>query len=332
MMDNKSTGLEGPGEPSTLSEFLHSNEPASKYLKRLEQVLGAPGEAEREASADLCIAEPGLLQKAVELSRLASDEKVSSRIRIAVRAWASEIIRGIEPGLQDWGRFGGVSPEGELSLLARRLRNIRKKGSREEVVQAEHLLRLGLTVIVTRGEFDTVATLAAIHQSLQPEKPDQKALSKNIRNLALRASPKLLESLAELTRLVRFESDPLREDIARLQEQVLSLRDRNLNLQQGKERLLGEVHQLTEENEGLKKRLQEAEARIGGVLGGADQDMIEVKARFRNALTRKLEPNLREATEGLEHDPPNVVFAVHRIKVAEREIGKELEWLARSSD
>jgi FtsZ-binding cell division protein ZapB len=332
MMDDESKKMERSREPSSLGEFLRADLPASKYLKRLEEVLGAPGEAEREAAADACIAEPGLLARAVELSRLAGDEKVSSRIRHAIRSWSSEIIRGADPELQDWGRVGSVSPEGELSLLAKRLKNVRQKGSKEEVAQAEQVLRLGLTVIATRAEFDLVAALASIHQSLRSGRLDQRAISKSIRNLSLRASPKLLENLAELTRLVRLESDPLREEIARLQEQVQSLRDRNLVLQQGKEGLQEEVDRLKTENEGLKKRLLEAEAKIGGVLGGADQDMIELRARFRNVLRRKLEPNLNEAIEGLEHDPPNVGFALHRIKVAEREIGKELEWLATSSD
>lgn len=332
MMDDESKEAEGAAQPSTLSEFLKGDLPASRYLKRLEDELGPPSEAERETAAELCISEPELLSKAVDLSRLATDEKVGSRIRQAIRSWSSEIIRGSDPNLQDWGHVGGVSPEGQLSLLATRLKNVRKKEGREEVAQAEQLLRLGLIVTATRLEFDPVDTLASVYQALHPKKPDQGALSRRIKNLALRASPKLLESLADLTRLVRFESDPLREELSRKNEQVQSLLARNFGLKRVKEKLEEDVAQLTAERDDLRTKLREAEAKIGGVLGGADQDMIELKARFRNALKRKLEPNLKEANEGLEHDPPNVAVAVHRLGVAEREIRKELEWLATSSD
>jgi hypothetical protein len=72
------------------------------------------------------------------------------------------------------------------------------------------------------------------------------------------------------------------------------------------------------------------EVKIGGVMGGADQNMIELKARVRNLLRKKLQPNLDEALLGLEHEPPQVEFAQHRLNILKREIWKEVEWLTKS--
>ena len=294
---------------------------------------GAPSEAERSKALELCVSEPALLARAVDLVRLAVAEKTDSRIRSALRAWASELIRSRDPELQDWGRFGGVSPEGELSLLAKLLLRVRKgKGDRDAEVAAEQVLRVGLAVTATRTEFDAAASLFSVFEALHPARPDRRDLGKKVRAFALNASPTLIENLAALVRLVRFETDPIREEVADLRSRLQAARDRATNLQQQCDIQAKEVEVLANSNEELRQTLNQAERKIDGVMGGADHDMLEFRARVRTLLTRKLKPNLDEARDGLDHDPPHVEVARHRLGAAEREIGKELEWLNQFSD
>jgi len=322
---------EGTGEDcSTLSQFLQGDLPASKYLKLLEDVIGAPGESEREVATELCVAEPALISKVVELSRLSNEPKVDARIRSAIRAWSIQIIREIDPELQNWAKLGEASPDGNLSLLGKRLRTARKKGDKEAVASAEQVLRLGLIVTSTHPDFDIVLSMASLQRSLTKERTDQRALSQKMSKFALRSSPKMLESLAELTRLVRFETDPLRADLAEMEKHLQSCRNRRYDLQNSNERLEQELDEERTANAELKSKVAELEAKIGGVMGGADQDMIELKARVRNLLKKKLQPNLDEALVGLEHQPPQVEFAQHRLNLLKREISKEVEWLAKS--
>jgi hypothetical protein len=322
---------EGAGEDcSTLSQFLQGDLAASKYLKRLEDVIGAPGETERELASELCLAEPALISKVVELSRLSSDPKVDSRIRSAIRALSMQIIREIDPELQDWAKSGETSPEGNLSLLGSRLRKARVKANKEAIASAEQVLRLGLIVTSTHPDFDIVSSLALLQRSLTKERTDQRTLSQKMSKFALRSSPKVLESLAELTRLVRFETDPLRADLAEMEKHLQSCRNRNFDLQNSKDKLEQELEEERKLNDDLKAKVAELEVKIGGVMGGADQNMIELKARVRNLLRKKLQPNLDEALLGLEHEPPQVEFAQHRLNILKREIWKEVEWLTKS--
>jgi predicted nucleic acid-binding Zn-ribbon protein len=300
--------------------------------------LGAPSEAEREKALELCVSEPALIAKAADLARLASADDVDSRIRSAIRAWASDIIRNQASELQDWGRFGGSTPEGELSLLAKRLREVRHRAKKYEgqasaaTASAEQIVRLGLVVTATRPDFDLIASLSSVCETLRTGKQDKKALDRNARKLALGASPKLLENLAALTRLTRFETEPLRAELAELRSQLQTSRDRTRDLQEKCQAQGNEIERLKSSNEALQSKLGQVQKRIEGVMGGADQDMLELRARYRTLLNRKLRPNLEEAQDGLEHDPPNIEVARHRIGVIGREIKGELEWLKQFSD
>jgi hypothetical protein len=318
--------------PNTLSEYLVGKTSAAAFLKRIESDFVAPSEAEIESAVEFALAQPSSLAKATELCRLGIDQKVDSRVRASLRNWAIEIIRASHPDLQDWARSGGVSPEGALSILSRKLRLTRKRQDKSSAFVAEQVMRLGLIVTATWPNFDLVWSLSDSCSALHPGPASRNELHDRVRGYVLKASPKALESLMRLTRLVRMEGDPLRQELGEAKDQLQSARERNQVLQNQCGERARRIETLEQENEELTRRLAAIERSIEGVEGSADQDMIELRARYRSTLNRKLLPNLNDALEGLTHDPPILDVATHRIKLAARTIQGELEWLQEFLD
>lgn len=325
-------GAESSETPSSLCGYLKGNFAASKYYKKLETTLGAPSEPERAAALELCNSDPALLAKVVELARLASNDKGHSRIQKSIRRLASDIIRSSDPELAKWGLLADASPDGQLGILATRLRKTRKGKDKSEIARDEQILLLGLAVTSTRIDFDVAASLFTVFVNLNPDKPDKRSLDDRVTKFALRASPRLLESLGSLTRLVRLAAGELEEHLMEMKRDLEASRERTRDLQDKNRTQIQQLKEMQVERDQLAKRLEETEGKIAGVKGGRDQDMIELRARFRKLLTKTLRPNLEEAFDALEHSPSVTEVAIHRIKVANRDIEKELEWMSQYSD
>lgn len=321
-----------PDLPATLSRFLSDEGSAASFLKILEDRPEFPGDAEIDEAVDLCLENPPLFGKALELCRLGTDVKASSRVRVPLRRWALELIRASDPELQDWARSGTVSPEGAISVLARNLREKRKHEDKVAIAVAEQVLRLGLVVTATWPNFDLVWSLSQISAALHRGNSGRNDLQNQLAGFVLRAAPKSLESMARLTRLVQLEADPLRAELGQAKVQLEQFREKYTALQQEHRQRSDRIKELEAEKDELESRLAEAEGRIRGVEGGADQDMIELRARYRSTLNKKLRPNVQDALESLDHQPPVLEVANHRIKLAERIIQGELDWLKEFLD
>jgi len=318
--------------PTTLTEFLKAEMPAAKFLKSMNDMAELPGDDDQAEALSLCLSDAKYLARAIDLVRLGTRGDIDRRIRRLMQNWCVQIVRGSHPDLAEFRRIGGISPEGGISKVASKLKEARKKDDKQKIVIAEQILRVSLIEAASRPGFDISNGLVEIHRSLHLERPDKKELSARLEKYFLRAPQKVIENASALARLLRQETQPLRDEISLLRGKLDQVEAKNTKLIEEHESLKLNIAQLREENEKLNSEIDAEKGKLVGVQGGADHDRIELVARFRSTLKKKIQPNVEEASEGLGHSPPNVEFAKHRVKLLKRLLEEELEWLDQSLD
>lgn len=320
--------------PRSLPDYLKSKgAAASLYLGALDRrETQLPDEAEREATAELIAADNKLLVKVAELVRASIDRKHEPWVRKQMLSWGAEVLRSRRPDLANWGQVASANPDVELGQLAIHLRKARQEKDKVTVSEAELLIVIGMSVLSERADFDVLGALSALYSGLNPTKTDVAAAQKRAKKALVRASPKLLESFALISKLSSIALEAVRAQFTAASTAVLDIRDRYNVARVTIDNQALEMAALQAQTAQLVTELTAARAQIAGVKGGAAHDMIEVRARFRQFLVRKLSPLVNDASEALNIDPPFPDVTKQRLDLVKNELEKELQWLSQFSD
>jgi hypothetical protein len=329
----QATDLPSEELPRSLEEFLAGKCAPSAYFKVISKNRATPPDDESTRRAvEVALNDPHALSRAIEVVRAGADDKVEGRIRRAIMAFGSEIIRSSSPDHSEWGTRGTVSTDSEIGLLARGLRKARASKDKDAIVRAEAALLLGLSVGIARADFDVIGTLAAVNANIHEEKPTPLSAIKQMKRSLRRASTKGLENFALVNTIVAAKLEESRVQLAQNVEQNRNLRDQVRSLQEQIASHRERIVELEKDHAGVSAQLTEAHGHIVGVRGGAAHEMIEMKARSRQFLARNVKPALKDAEDALALDPPFVDVARERIKAVSSDVERELAWLNLSSE
>jgi hypothetical protein len=319
--------------PRGLEEFLSGTCAPAAYFKQISKNRAKPpGEESRRTAAQMALDDPSVLTRVVDLVRAGSDERAEGRIRQAMMALGSEIVRLSAPELSEWGTIGTMSTDSEIGLLANRLRRARASKDKMVIVRAEAALLIGFIVCTTRADFNLVGALSALTANINDGKQQVSEAANNVKRTLRRASIKTLEMYGSVNAIVaakleesgRQLSDKVADNQS-LRGRVRSLEDEVAVQRQKIAELEGEISHVSEE-------LTDAQGHIAGVKGGAAHDMIEMKARARQFLARSVKPALKDAEDALQIEPPFVDVARERIGAVSSDVEKELAWLNQSPE
>lgn len=318
--------------PATLIEYFKSDGPASAYVAALLDLKSKskiPNEADREEALEAVAANPALLARAVELAKAALNRTDASRIKPTVIALTSDIIRAQDDDLAGWSRMAGLTAEAELGKLAARVRDARTNGDKEVLHRAEQVFQLGLAVVCTRADFSTIGAIAEVYSQLSrprsgskmadPEAVAKKAISRaNVKGIetfgAINAA--VSERLREVQRQFSMASEQIAQNTERARMQRDQIDDQRR-----------EIEDLKAEKQRLFTELADAQTRMGGLMGGHDHQLNEVRARFRKLLSGNLTDFVSQAHEALTSTPPAPDIAEALLEDARTDIDRELKWL-----
>ncbi|WP_295525989.1 hypothetical protein [Novosphingobium sp. Chol11] len=316
--------------PANLANFLTSEYPAGPYVAALiDDNTRALDEDERTDGVKLVKARPELLPRVVELARASISRTVSNRVKLAISDLSSNVIRSQDQDLENWSRLAGSTGEAELGKLAQRLRKAREAGNKDLLQQAEHLLQLGLAVVIGRADFSLIGSLTAIYSNLVTSRGIGKSLNAgDLAKRALnRASIKNLEAYSAINAIASETLSVVQRQFATANEQLITLQDRVRDQRDQLERQSRAIEVLKAEQDTLADSLTEARAQISGVAGGRDADLNALRARYRKLLSGNLSEFVTQAHEALTSGQPAPEIAEVLLDDAKKAISKELEWL-----
>jgi hypothetical protein len=316
--------------PLGLAEFLTGDYPAAPYVTALIDRKTRPlEEDQRLEGVKLLKEQPELLPRVVELARASMSKAEASRIKNAVTELASNIIRSQDESLESWSRLAGSTAEAELGKLAQHLRKAREADDKNAQQRAEHLLQLGLAVVIGRGDFSPIGALAEIYGKLVAVRNDAKSASagKVVQRALSRASIKNLEAFSAINAIATETLSTVQRQLASTNAQLLALQDRARDQRDRIDQQAREIEALKSENAELAEALTEAQTQISGVAGGRDADLNALRARYRKLLSTNLSEFVTQAHEALVSAPPAPEIAEVLLDDAKKAISKELEWL-----
>lgn len=329
-IDEEVSAKEAKQTPSSLPAYLKGSAGANRYVAAIGDEAKIPDENERVAALEMVGSDPKLFPRAVELMRAVSASN-NSRLRAAIKLWASDILRACDPALSRWAQLADRRPEDEVGDLARRLRLVRSSADKAKVTEAEQVLLMGIAIASTRADFDAIGTLSSIHSTLGRDETAEETRQRVTKAIA-NASLKQLNIYSSVNQVVSAHLQKLGDQFASARQERDIAREKVRDLQE-------RVVLLSAEIEGLKadKALAADEAnalsiQLEGTKGGAAHDMIGVRARFRRLLTGKISPFVSDAMLALQVNPPVVNVAKERLDQIKSEVDKELEWLKQFSD
>lgn len=318
--------------PYTLSTLLvEKDAKVSVFFDDLKQRKAAsPDRLDFDVALEKVKSDINLLGRVAEIARIASEFDQSS-VASPVLQWCANVLRASDEGLNEWMRIAGSDPHVQLRQLAKGLQSAKEKS---EKVSAEARLTIGMAVLFRQFAMDPDDALRAVSGGLGggPEKPglqqskDKARLGKILR----RAGAGQLTNLATVVRLFDASVIEARRRMLEAETARQELYDKNLKLKAELGSAMAQVSSLSSECENFIRKIASLRAEIDGVKGDADHGEIELKARYRTMLLRRLRPYLNDASDALEADPPFPDVASERVKLGLAEIAKELEWLDKS--
>lgn len=318
--------------PATLIEYLRGEGPAGAYVTALlapQSKTKIPTEADREEAVAAVAASPALLSRAVDLAKAAFGRTDASRIKPSVIALASDIIRAQDEDLAGWSRLAGSTAEAELGKLAVRVRGARASSDKEALQRAEQVFQLGLAVVCTRADFDTIGAIAEVYGQLSRARSGSKVSSpETIAKKAIsRASVKGIETFGAINAAVSTQLKEVQRQFAIATEQIAQNTERARVQRDQIDEQRRKIEVLEAEKQQLLAELGDARSRIGGLMGGHDHQLNELRARFRKLLAGNLTDFVSQAHEALISTPPAPDIAEALLEDARTDIDKELQWL-----
>lgn len=319
--------------PAALVEFLKSDAPASAYVGALmSRDVAIPDEAARGKAVDAVVEQPELLPRVITLARTAL-AKDDSRIRNAISAFASDVVRSQDDDLADWSKVGGMGPEAGLVELAARVRTARAGSDKDLLQRAEQVLQLGLAVISIRSGFAPIEALAQIYSQFHRNRKGTGRRPEDIvKDAVSRASIKNLETYGALQVILSKDLVDARNELANVKKVLAAQRDQVGMLREQLVAHKQEIADLQAEKLQLSEKLANAGTQIRGVEGGRDDALNTIRARFRQLLKGKLTPFVSNAQEALDLKPPVTSVAQDRLARIKTEIEEELGWLNQFLD
>lgn len=340
MSDVTESGLAGQPEPRqkvdkpvarSLMAFLESSEARAVLFVALleDNKTGQPTDAEFDAAHDLLVQKPELLSKVAELARAAVDSTIS-RVSTPLLLWSADVLRSRDKGLENWANLADASPIVELRQLGNRLQNADKDAKSE----AEHLLTIGIAVLIRRFDLDPIDALSelAAGRSVGQTKDAQRHDLKRVQKLLVKFRGQNLDNLIAVSRLFLVSLADGRAKVNQATATATDLRDRLQIARSQNEKQAAAISSLEAERSKLQNRLDDLEGAIVGVQGGADHAMIELRARYRRLLTHGIGTFLSNAHEALSVEPPAIGVVRSRVDLVRSKIAEELAWLNESLD
>ena len=318
--------------PQTLSGLLGDKDAkVATYFDDLKHGrIALPETHDLESALARVKADVGLLGRVAEIARHAA-ELDHARFPKFFLDWCTNALRASDESLGDWMRMSGHDPHGQLKHLAGRMHAAKDKA---EKAPAEACLTIGMCVLMRQFGLEPEDALRAVASTLNKsnERPaiQQNREKDRLGRVLRRAGAVPLTNLATVVRLLDATVVDARQRMSEAVSARQELFDKNLKLKGDLDRSAQHVAQLSNECEQLKQQIINLRAEIDGVKGEADHGEIELKARYRTMLMRRLRPYLSDAAEALQADPPYPDVAGERVRLGLAEIAKEQEWLDRS--
>lgn len=335
MMDESSEAPVGPASaaepvrPRTLTELLNQKDAkvGAFFSDLAENKIVLPSQQDFDEALEIVRSDLSLLSRVAEVARHASETELS-RLPKPFLEWCADAIRASDAGLAEWMRTAGNDPHVQLRQLAVRLRSAKEKSAK---AAAESCLAIGMSVVIRQFALDPLDALRAVASGLgttgdSPKSREKAQLGKVLR----RVGTSQLTNLAVVVRLLDaavVDAHQLKLDAEAARQELY---DKNLKLKADLDASSNRVSDLAAEVDRLRNEVAQLNADIEGVRGDADHGEIELKARYRTMLLRRLRPYLSDAAEALQADPPFPDVASERVKLGLAEISKEQEWLDRS--
>jgi len=328
-----STQASEPIRPSTLTALLGQKEAkVGAFFDDLTQLkLAWPGQSDLDAGLEVVKADPSLLGRVAEIARNASEIE-HSRLSQPILDWCADALRASSADLAEWMRIAGSDPHGQLRQLAIKLQSAKEKPDK---AAAEARLAIGMSVLMRKFALAPEDALRAVASSLEKGGDKLEAQKKSEERARLgkvlrRAGAGQLTNLAIVVRLLDEKVVDAHQKMRDAQTARQELYDKNLKLKGDLDVASAKIGDLAAERDQLRDDIAKLRAEIQGVKGDADHGEIELKARYRTLLLRRLRPYLSDAAEALQIEPPYPDVASERVKLALSEIAKEQEWLDRS--
>lgn len=308
--------------PRALAELLLEKDAKVKtYINDLERGNASlPTQEDKYTSLEAVRSDPLLLERVAEIARYASESE-HSRISKLLLEWSVEALRAGASDLQDWMRLSGNDPYVELRQLAARLKLAEEKTGR---AVAQATLAIGMAFVLRQFALEPLDALRAVTSGLATEGSNERA---RLSSVLRRASGRQLGELGLAVRLLDATVDEARKKMLDAEAAKQELYDRTTALKNDLLASQSRADSLIAQIAGLQGEIDRLTADIAGVRGDADHGEIELKARYRTMLIRRLRPYLTDAVEALEADPPFTDVASQRLKLGLAEIAKEQAWL-----